>query len=43
MEELSRQEQDFVKEVSITDNKTKAAQKAFKIKDPDYRHLRTDK
>jgi len=36
MEELTKQEQNFVKEVAITDNKTQAVVKAYKVKDPDY-------
>ena len=35
-EKLTKQEQTFVAEVIETGNQTKAAQKAFKIKDPNY-------
>lgn len=49
MNELSQQDQEFVKEVAISGNKTKAAQGAYGIEDPNYagvkanRLLRNDK
>ncbi len=36
MESLTKQEKTFVEVVAETGNKTKAASKAFKIKDPNY-------
>lgn len=43
MENLTKQDQEFVKEVAITGNQTKSAQKAYGIDDPNYAGVKATK
>lgn len=43
MENLSKQDQDFVKEFALTGNKTKSAQKAYGIEDENYANVKAQR
>lgn len=43
MENLTKQDQDFVKEVAITGNKTQSAKKAYGIEDDNYANVKAQR